>query len=84
MGSDSGEIAIYYIDEPIVNPITRQKEVGRFKQVLHTYFNFFTRAQAPKEGEEVPSLEMHKNSKSRLSKTYISQNKNDNASESES
>jgi len=48
IGSHTGEIAIYYIDEPVINPLTKLQENmtgggGKVKQSLHSQFNFFSK-----------------------------------------
>jgi len=44
LGSNEGEVAVYYIDEPVINPLTRTKDPSQVRQQLHSYFNFFTRS----------------------------------------
>lgn len=53
LGSNTGDIAIYYLDEPVINTLTGQKEPFKLRSLLHLQFNFFQRNGA--EGQPAPA-----------------------------
>jgi hypothetical protein len=58
LGSEIGDISIYYLDEPVINPMTKQQDNGKVKHLLLNQFNFFTR------GDDISKSTIAGNSKS--------------------